>query len=47
MSIISNNMMFLLKSLMTTFLITTLIMSTIGNSLAHTFTNDESAFFWL
>ena len=30
---------------MTTFLITTLIMSTIGNSLAHTFTNNESAAF--
>ncbi|HEX2406920.1 MAG TPA: hypothetical protein VHJ38_06900, partial [Nitrososphaeraceae archaeon] len=37
--------MFLLKSLMTTFLLTTLIISTIGNSFAHTFTNDESAVF--
>ena len=37
--------MFLLKSLMTIFLLTTLIMSTIGNSFAHIFTNDESAVF--
>jgi hypothetical protein len=37
--------MFLLKSLMTIFLIITLIMSTIGNSFAHTFTNNESAAF--
>ena len=38
--------MYLLKSLMTTFLIITLTMSTIvGNSFAHTFTNNESAAF--
>ena len=38
--------MYLLKLLMTTFLITTLTMSTIvGNSFAHTFTNNESAAF--
>ena len=42
---ISNKTMFLLKSLMTIFLLTTLIMSTIGNSFAHIFTNDESAVF--
>ncbi len=38
--------MYLLKLLMTTFLIITLTMSTIvGNSFAHTFTNNESAAF--
>ena len=38
--------MYLLKSLLTTFLIITLTMSTIvGNSFAHTFTNNESAAF--
>lgn len=38
--------MYLLKSLMTTFLIITLTMSTIvGNSFAHTFANNESAAF--
>ena len=38
--------MYLLKSLMSTFLIITLTMSTIvGNSFAHTFTNNESAAF--
>ncbi len=42
---VPNMAMFLLKSLMTIFLITILTMSTIGDSLAHTFTNNESAAF--